>query len=337
MKRRTKIICTLGPASTSPEILEAMVIAGMDIARFNFSHATEVQFLRLTSILKEIAEKHNKKVEILADLQGPRIRVGKLPEKGRELIVNETVTFTTDPQNKEDILIDDPYLHEDIEVGHPMYLVNGDIELIVTGKNDSKITTRVVQGGIVHSRKAVNIPQTNLTTSGLTNKDLSDSLFVAKNHADYIALSFVKDASDVQKLRKHISNNEVMIIAKIERLQALQMLDEIIAASDAIMVARGDLGIEVPLEELPLIQKDIIKRCLIQQKPSIVATQLLMSMVSHYRPTRAEVTDVANAVLEGAWGLMLCDETSFGNFPVESVKYLAKIIDRIEIDTPSSF
>ena len=336
MKRRTKIICTLGPASSSPEILETMIIAGMDIARFNFSHATEEQFLQLTGSLKYIGKKHNKKIEILADLQGPRIRVGKLPPKGKELVVDETIVFTADPKNQNDIFIDDPYLHENIEVDHPIYLVNGDIELIVTGKNDNKITAKVIRGGVLYSRKAVNVPQTNLTTSGLTDKDLKDSSFTAANNADYIALSFVKDASDVQKLREHIQNSSAKIIAKIERLQALQALDGIITASDAIMVARGDLGIEVPLEELPLIQKDIIKRCLIQQKPSIVATQLLMSMVNHHRPTRAEVTDVANAVLEGAWGLMLCDETSFGNYPVEAVEYLAKIIDRIEIDSPSS-
>lgn len=334
MGRRTKIICTLGPASSSPKILEAMVVAGMDIARFNFSHATEKQFLQLTTILKEIREKHDKKVEILVDLQGPRIRVGKLSEKGIQLITNQIVTFTTNPQNKEDIFIDDPYLHESIEVDHPIYLVNGDIELTVTGKNNNQIIAKVVRGGILYSRKAVNVPKTNLTTSGLTEKDINDSSFAAKNNADYIALSFVKDASDLQKLRKHVQDASVKIIAKIERWHALQAIDEIIAASDAIMVARGDLGIEVPLEELPLIQKDIIKRCLIKQKPSIVATQLLMSMVNHHRPTRAEVTDVANAVLEGAWGLMLCDETSFGNYPVEAVEYLAKIIDRIETDAP---
>ncbi len=337
MKRRTKIICTLGPASSTPEVLEAMVVAGMDIARFNFSHATKEQFLQLTKILRILGGKHNEIIEILADLQGPRIRVGKIPPAGRKLLAGETIIFTTDPNNTKDIFIDDPKLHENIEVNHPIYLVNGDIELVVTEKNHNRIAAEVIRGGILHSRKAVNVPKTDLKSDGLTDKDIADSRFAATNKADYIALSFVKDSSDVQALKKHIGETSVKVISKIERWNALHHLDEIISASDAVMVARGDLGIEIALEELPLIQKDIIKRCLVKQKPSIVATQLLMSMVNHHRPTRAEVTDVANAVLEGAWGLMLCDETSFGSYPVEAVQYLAKIIDRIETDTPSPF
>lgn len=320
----------MGPACTSVDILEEMVAAGMDIARFNFSHADHDQFHDFMRVLTPLGEKHGKRIETLIDLQGPRIRVGTLPPKGRELKESEIVTFSTVSSNRENIHIDDPYLHENIEVNHPLYLSNGDIELIVIQKKNTEIIARVVRGGILHSRKGVNVPETNLTTSGLTEKDLVDSAFAAKENVDYIGLSFVKDVDDIQKLRAHLQDASTKIIAKIERRKALEHLDEIIMEADAVMVARGDLGIEVPLEDLPLIQKDIIKRCTMQNKPSIVATQMLMSMVHHHRPTRAEVTDVANAVLDGAWAVMLSDETSFGNYPVESVRYLAKVIDKIE-------
>lgn len=339
MTRATKIICTVGPASENPEILEKLVLGGMDIARFNFAHCRIEQFERCRAAIESFNTLHNKNVKILQDLQGPRMRVGVMPPEGIELKDDQEVTFSTDPSHEEAILINDPYLHEDIEVHHPIFLSNGDMELIVTEKVGSKIKAKVIRGGILYSRKGVNVPQTHTTTSSLTDKDFGDIDFGVKNGSDYIALSFVKDGKDMKKLRSYVEkasqNNGrkpegIKLVAKIERKQALENLDSVIEDSDLVMVARGDLGIEIPIEELPIIQKDIINRANHKGKPSIVATQLLMSMVNHPTPTRAEVSDVANALLDGSSSVMLSDETAFGEYPIQALDYLVKIVDRIE-------
>lgn len=320
----TKMVCTIGPASFDPKILEQLVVEGMDIARFNFSHAQYDQFTQSKNLIRNFARKHDRDVKILLDLQGPRIRVGVMPEKGLELKDGQTITFTTNEKNTEAIYISDPYLHEDIAVNHPLYLANGDLELMVTAKKGNEITAKVLRGGLLYSRKGVNVPDTDLTTSGLTEKDMKDIAFGVDSGVDYIALSFVKDATDIERARKHIGTAAIKICSKIERKQAISRLDGIIQASDIIMVARGDLGIEMPLEDIPPLQKEIIKKCKKHDKPAIVATQMLMSMVNHHRPTRAEVSDVANAVFDGAWAVMLSDESAFGKFPVESLQYLRK-------------
>lgn len=302
----------------------------MDIARVNFSHATEEQFIRIQKHIQSINKTHSKNVKILADLQGPRMRVGVLPKKGLLLKEGKTLWFSTNALDQKAIHIDDPFLHEDIEIGHPIHLSNGEIELEILEKDGSRFKAVVTVGGILYSRKGVNLPDTNLTTTGLTPKDKKDLAFVVKQGVDMIAMSFVKDGEEMQALHSLVNNPSIQLIAKIERKHALTNLDEIIETSDLLMVARGDLGIEIPIEELPLVQKDIIKRAREKRKPSIVATQMLMSMVTHAHPTRAEVSDVANAVLDGAWGVMLSDETAFGTYPLRSLEYLRKIANKAE-------
>ncbi|GDX61965.1 hypothetical protein LBMAG33_2750 [Candidatus Levyibacteriota bacterium] len=328
--RKTQTICTIGPASESSDIIEKLIIEGVDILRLNFSHASYEQFSSVKKNVDFFNKKYQKNIKILIDLQGPRMRVGDLPKNGIELKENAELIFSTDKNEENAIYINDQYLHDDIQVNHPLFLANGDIELIVTGKNNNKIYTSIVRGGTLHSRKAVNVPETNLTTRGLTEKDKKDVIFGIANKVDYFALSFVKDAEDIKQLREIIGESTSKIIAKIELKQSILNINEIINISDAIMVARGDLGIELPLEELPLLQKEIISSCKLVEKKSIVATQMLMSMVGHHRPTRAEVSDVANAVLDGASILMLSDETAFGSYPIESLQYLIRIINRTE-------
>lgn len=339
MNLATRIICTIGPASESKKVIEQLMLEGMDIARFNFAHCRLSQFETCKEHIVTLNALHNKNVKILQDLQGPRMRVGVLPEEGLKLHDGEEVLFTTDPTKTEAIFINDPYLHEDIEVDHPIFLSNGDMELIVTEKKGTLIKTKVLRGGVLFTRKGVNVPQTNSKTSSLTEKDFGDVEYGVKVGVDYIALSFVKDGDDIVKLREFVTKagnglsvdtGHIKLVAKVERRQALENLDSILSAVDSVMVARGDLGIEVPIEELPIIQKDIINRANHKGKPSIVATQMLMSMVNHSFPTRAEVSDVANAVLDGASALMLSDETAFGDYPVESVKMLVKVAKRIE-------
>ncbi|MCL4415372.1 MAG: pyruvate kinase [Actinobacteria bacterium] len=330
MDIKTKTICTIGPSSSDEKIIEQLILKGMDIARLNFSHSSCEQYLKIKNLIEKYNKKHKKNVKILMDLQGPRMRVGILPANGIKLTEGQEITFSTNNEADYTIFIDDPYLHLNIEVGHPIFLSNGDMELMVVGKKGNSIKTRVIRGGILYSKKGVNFPETNLTTSGLTGKDIKDLEFGVKNCVDFIALSFVKNADDVNFAKKLIGNCATKLISKIERKQAIVNLDKIIDATDLIMVARGDLGIEMPLEELPILQKKIIKDSKNKNKPCIVATQMLESMVNHYRPTRAEVTDVANAVLEGAWGLMLSDETAFGKYPLESLDYLVKVISKTE-------
>lgn len=326
MSPKTQTICTIGPASEKPHVLEKLIEIGMDIARINFSHASYEQFLKVKKLIDQFCEKHNKSVKMLMDLRGPRMRCGELPDEGIELVEGKEVIFSTDPANKQAIFIDDEYLHEDIKKDHPIYLSNGDLELVVTEIEDTEIKAVVIRGGILYSRKGVNVPETDLTTSGITDKDKRDIEFAIQHKIDYIALSFVKDGENVKEYKTLTGHTPIQIISKIERKQALNNLEGIIKESDIIMVARGDLGIEVDLEKLPLIQKDIIKKANNFGRPSIVATQMLISMVNHYRPTRAEVSDVANAVLDGAGYLMLSDETAFGKFPVEALEYLIKTV-----------
>jgi pyruvate kinase len=328
MSKIIQTVCTLGPASQKPETLEKLISSGMNIARFNFSHTTPEQFLRIKSLIEKYNQKLGKKTKILLDLQGPRMRVGLLPEEGLNLKEGEEVTFSTGLSDNRAIHIDNPHLHEDIEPGQPMYLSNGEIELKVVSKKGNKIMAKVLIGGVLYSRKGVNVPETKTRARGLTDKDLKDVKLGVENGVDFIALSFVGDKSDVRELREKINDPTTGIVAKIERRAAIANLEKIIKASDLIMVARGDLGVEFPLPEIPFLQKEIISKANRFDKPAIVATQMLASMVNHPHPTRAEVTDVANAVLDGAWGVMLSQETAFGHYPVQSLDYLTKITQR---------
>lgn len=326
---RTKIVATIGPRSESPEMLRALAEAGMDIARMNFSHCTQPEFIQRSTTLRSIGTALHRDIKIMQDLKGPRLRVGNVSSEGRTFTLDEEVVFSTKKGAADALWIDDPYLHVDIQTEDPLFLANGAIEMVVTGVQNDRITARVIRGGRVFANVAVNVPRTHLTTAGLTEKDITDVQFALAHGVDYIALSFVQSAEDVNTLRE-IVKGRAKIIAKIERRVALTHIDDIIQAADGIMVARGDLGAELPVEEVPFVQKNLIRHAAWHGKPSIVATQMLFSMVDRPHPTRAEVSDVANAVWDGADAVMLSDETASGKFPVESVHTMARIIKRTE-------
>ncbi len=326
----TKIIATIGPASENKETIENLIKEGVEIFRMNFSHCTYEEYKTRRKIILEAAKKFKKKVKILQDLQGPRIRVGELPKSGKELKDGELVIFTTSQdKSKNFIFIDNPHLHTDISIGDPIYLANGEMELETIKTENTEIHAKVIRGGILYSRKGVNLPKTKLTISGLTDKDIEDVKFSIKEGVDYIGISFVQSKKDVEKLRS-IVNKKVKIVSKIETALAVKNADEIIQESDAIMIARGDLGIEIPMEEIPYIQKNLIRHATWHGVPSIVATQMMMSMINHPHPTRAEISDIANAVLDGASVLMLSDETAQGKYPKETIQIMVKTIKHTE-------
>ncbi len=334
---RTKIIATIGPSSASKEKIEAFVSAGMDIARLNFSHGTYESFAEWIALIRSAEQTVGRPVRILQDLQGPRIRVGDLPKEGIKLVENELVSFSTKKSDTGGIFIDHARLHIDIEVGDPIYLANGEMELIAERVEGSRIEARVIRGGILHSRKGVNVPRTKLSNSGLTAKDIRDAQFGLEQGVDMIAISFVQSADDVHHLRK-IVGDRAQIVAKIETALAIEHMNSITRASDAIMIARGDLGIEVPIETLPVVQKGLIRHAQWYGKGTITATQMLISMVNHPRPTRAEVSDVANAVWDGSDAVMLSDETASGNYPLEALETMVKVVHNAEaflLDRPN--
>ena len=327
----TKIIATIGPKSESYITLKSMVLSGMDMVRLNFSHATYDQYYRVKGALDKIEEDTGIKVKMLFDLQGPRIRIGKL---SHDVMMNDGDTyalmFNKGNIDNMEIPIDDAELIQDLKIGDPIFLDNGSIELIVKEIDllKQKFLVKVERGGILLSRKGVNVPKTVLRRPILTAKDLLDIEFVKKIVPDYIAISFVQNHQDILELKKILKNDNIKIVSKIERAIALDDIDNIIRQSDVIMIARGDLGIEMPMEDLPIIQKNLIRHAHWHNRPAIVATQMLASMVDHYRPTRAEVSDVANAIFDGADALMLSDETAIGEYPVDAIKIMAKIIKK---------
>lgn len=327
---RTKLIATIGPRSESKEMLEKLVEAGMNIARMNFSHCTYDEFKMRKKHLMAIGKKLNRKIEILQDLQGPRIRVGELPPEGRTLKDGEIVIFSTKKESDPSIIfVDSPRLHTDINKGDLIYLTNGEMELVTQAIKGEHIHAKVIRGGVLYSRKAVNVPDTKLSISGLSAKDIKDLKFALAEGVDYIAISFVQSADDILKARKYVGT-KAKIIAKIETALALKNIDSIIQVSDGIMVARGDLGIEVPIEKLPFIQKNLIRHAIWHNTPVITATQILTSMINHPHPTRAEVSDIANAVFDGTDAIMLSDETAAGQYPVQALKTAVKVIKQTE-------
>ncbi len=336
---KTKIIATIGPASNNKAVLKEMIKEGLDIVRINFSHATYDWFIEVKKLVIEINQELKKDVKIIMDLMGPRLRIGELPKEGIKLLQDQEVIFSTTGCDinitKHDInfpgclLIEDPFLDKDIQVGDTIFINNGLIELITTKVLEKKIHSKVVVPGMVFSRMGVNLPQTKLTTGGLTKKDVEDVNFGLEQKVDYMALSFVQEKKDIDKLRK-LTNNNVKIISKIERALALKNIDEIIQSSDSIMVARGDLGTEVPIEKIPNVQKYLIKKANWYNKGSIVATQMMVSMVNQKHPTRAEVSDIATAVFDGTDAVMMSEETAIGKYPVESVKVMVKIVKEVE-------
>jgi pyruvate kinase len=331
---KTKIIATIGPKSWDPKVFENILKNGAEIVRVNFSHATEKDFLHIKGMVLDYNKKHKTKVKIMQDLQGPRIRMGELPEEGINLVAGKNYCFyykndkTVKPNGC--LPISDPYLHIDMKKGEPIYLVNGQMEVEVSKIKDGKIYFDVVRGGLLFSHKAINVPRTSLRQGGLTLKDIKDVKFALKHGVDFIALSFVQSAQDIIKLRKVLGKSKVKIVAKIERAVALDHLDAIIREADVLMVARGDLGIEIPMENVPIVQKDIIRHCHWHNTPAIVATQMMSSMVDHDNPTRAEVSDVANAIFDGADAVMLSEETANGKYPALVVKEMKKVVDATE-------
>ncbi|MDO8265034.1 MAG: pyruvate kinase [Candidatus Parcubacteria bacterium] len=327
---RTKIIATIGLASESKEIINKFVASGMDIARMNFSHCSYEKFLIYKKIIASAARKTGRKVLIMQDLQGPRIRVGVLPPEGKNLEEGSVAVFSANKKNTDAIYIESsPALYGDIRVGDPIYFANGDIEVITKRISTDRIFTEVSRGGILYSRKGINLPNTKLSNTGVTPKDVKDVKFAVSHGVDFIAISFVQTADDVKKLRK-LAGNKIKIIAKIETKFALENIDSIIRASDAIMIARGDLGIEIPIENVPFIQKNLIRHANWHGKGTITATQMLTSMVSHERPTRADVSDIANAVWDGTDGVMLSDETASGKYPLASLKTMIRVVLQAE-------
>ncbi|MGE5425932.1 MAG: pyruvate kinase [Bacillota bacterium] len=331
----TKIIATIGPKSETPEMLEALFQAGVDIVRINFSHATYDQYKRIKQTIDSYNLKSGKKIALMLDLQGPRIRVGQMPEEGIMMKEGETYNFSflgKPYKKKGDIIpIDSEDLYKDMKKGECLFLCNGAIELKVTGVKGKTISAKVLNGGVLSSRKGINVPDTNIKKGGMTAKDVKDAKFGVKAGMDYIALSFVQTEEDVKRLRTLLGKgSKVKVISKIERGIALKNIDRIISASDAIMVARGDLGIEVPIEDLPIIQKNLVRHAHWHDRPAIIATQVMTSMIKNPHPTRAEISDIANAVFDGADMVMLSDETTVGAYPLEAVSLLKKVIERTE-------
>ncbi|MBI5076796.1 pyruvate kinase [Candidatus Falkowbacteria bacterium] len=347
--KRTKIVCTIGPASDTKVVLKQMIKSGMDVARLNFSHNTHASHLRTIKAIRSAGHECGRSVAILQDLQGPRIRLGDLPSEGIILKNGMRVILTTEskPALKK-IPVTYAAMHKEIKAGERVLIADGLIEFKILSVKGRDIHCEVKNGGKIFSHKGINLPDTNVKASSLSAKDKADLLFGIQNNVDFIALSFVRSSGDVVELKELIKKYEfktcpelveglkkkkiypIKIIVKIERHEAIENLADIIAVSDGVMVARGDLGIEMPTEDVPLLQKMIIDKCLQAAKPVIVATQMLDSMIDNPRPTRAEASDVANAVIDHTDAVMLSGETATGKFPVETVSIMAKIIEKTE-------
>lgn len=335
---RTKIIATIGPASRTKRELASLLAAGADIFRINGAHGTNREHRKTISLIREVARRRNEPVAVLIDLPGPKFRVGKLKREPVNLKVGEVVTLVCGRSVQIDRKIPVPArtIHRCLRAGSQIFINDGIVELNVIKIRGCDITCKVRAGGQISSHKGINLPLAKLNVPSLTKKDREILNLAIREDVDYVALSFVRSAKDMLSLRKILKKRapHIGIIAKIEKPEALKDLDDIIDASDAIMVARGDLGIEMPFDQIPLIQKDILRRCLVAQKPSITATQMLESMVSSKKPTRAEATDVAGAVWDGSDAVMLSAETSVGENPSVAVRAMRQIACEAETQMP---
>jgi pyruvate kinase len=332
IRRRTKIVCTIGPASSSPETIDALVAAGMDAARLNFSHGTFEQHAEWARLVRTAQERAGRPLALIADLQGPKLRIGELPNP-LVLVEGDQVDVTGEANGDPQTLpISPPVLQQVLMPGYDILIDDGRVRLRVDEVDGVRARATVLVGGPVESHKGVNLPGIAIPVPSLTEKDLRDLEFALDLGVDYVALSFVRSADDCRSLREllHAADSTALIIAKIEKAEALEDLEQIITASDAVMVARGDLGVEIGPAAVPLVQKRIILRALEHGKPPITATQMLESMIRHPEPSRAEASDVANAVLDGTSALMLSGETAVGNYPVESVQYMDRIARAVE-------
>jgi pyruvate kinase len=332
--RKTKIICTLGPATEKSEVLRQLIQKGSDVFRLNMSHASHDWVRNIVPRIRMLAQKADRPVALLLDTQGPAIRIGDL-ETNLHLKPGDILEFTVrGAKSKERYSVDVNYSSfvDDVKVGHTILVDNGLIKLLVLDKGRNRVRCKVLTRAILGSRRHINLPGVHVNLPSLTKKDLADVSLGVEMGADFIGLSFVREKSDIEQLRKLLSRkkSKAQIVAKIEDQLAVRSIDKMIESTDVIMVARGDLGIECPIEELPIIQRRIVKSCLRLGKPVVVATQLLESMITNAMPTRAEITDVANAVFEQADALMLSGETTIGRYPVECVEVLRRVAIRIE-------
>ena len=330
---KTKIVATVGPASNSKEMLRALIKEGVDVFRLNFSHGSHEDHKKVIDTVRELNKELGSQVSLLQDLQGPKIRVQEMQpdtviERGQEL------TITIKQLLGNDKIVSTSYqgLPKDVKPGDMILVDDGKIELKVKEVKETEVLTEVVYGGPLKSRKGINLPFSKVSAPSLTEKDLKDLEFGIKNDVDWIALSFVRKASDIHEMKKIIAshNSQSRVVAKIEKPEALSNIDDVIAATDAIMVARGDLGVEIWLEEVPMVQKMLVEKCNKAGKPVIVATQMMESMIENPRPTRAETNDVANAVMDGADAVMLSAETAAGKYPIEVIRSMVRTIASVE-------
>ncbi|GIO42540.1 pyruvate kinase [Paenibacillus apis] len=333
--RKTKIVCTIGPSSESLENIKKLIMAGMNVARLNFSHGDYEEHGGRIKTIRQASAELGKSIAILLDTKGPEIRTGKLKEEPIELEQDELITLTTEEilGDKDRISITYSDLPNDVEVGSTILIDDGLIGLTVLDIQGTEIKCRIVNGGTIKSKKGVNVPGVNISLPGITEKDANDIKFGIEQGVDFIAASFVRKASDVLEIRELLEKNNathIHIISKIENQQGVDNLDEILEVSDGLMVARGDLGVEIPAEDVPLAQKRMIEKCNRVGKPVITATQMLDSMQRNPRPTRAEASDVANAIFDGTDAIMLSGETAAGKYPVESVLTMSRIAEKAE-------
>ncbi|MDT0606448.1 pyruvate kinase [Croceitalea rosinachiae] len=335
-KKKTKIVATLGPATSKKEVLKNMILAGVDVFRINFSHASYDDVAERIKIIRELNEELQMSTAILADLQGPKLRVGVM---GGEVVVapgDEILFVTGEPfeGNAERVYMNYKEFPRDVKAGENILLDDGKLMFEVVSTNgENEVKAKVIQGGPLKSKKGVNLPNTNISLPALTEKDVKDAIFAIGQDVDWIALSFVRfsqDLIDLQNLIKEHSEHKIPIVAKIEKPEAVENIDKIVAYCDGLMVARGDLGVEVPAHEVPLIQKQLVLRAKKARIPVIIATQMMETMITSLTPTRAEVNDVANSVMDGADAVMLSGETSVGNYPVQVIEKMTSILKSVE-------
>lgn len=330
-------MCTLGPASSDKKTLRNLVEEGLDIARLNFSHGSHEEHLRTIKLVRQISEETGKPIAILQDLQGPKIRIGQFKESPVTLKRGELFTITTDPIEGDQNTVTTTYenLPNDVEAGNTILISDGLIKLEVVSKTALDIQCRVINGGILYDRKGINLPGVQISEPSLTQKDKEDLEFGKKYGVDYVALSFVRNPESIRALKKQIGKQQIPVVAKLEKPEALERLGEIVEESDVVMVARGDLGVEISPAQVPVVQKKIIEICRKNGVPVITATQMLDSMMLNPVPTRAEVSDVANAIFDGSDAVMLSGETAFGKYPVAAVRMMSNII--LEAEKSSYF
>ncbi|MFQ6043866.1 MAG: pyruvate kinase [Candidatus Poribacteria bacterium] len=327
--KRAKIICTLGPASESPEVIKALIEVGMDVARLNFSHDTREAFVRRIKLIRQISTEMNKTVAILQDLSGPKLRIGRISQEPALLTPGNPFALTVRPVagDEREVSITYHNLPGEVKIGDTIFLADGQLELKVISVSNADINCEVVAGGELTSNKGIHVPGVSLSTPAVTEKDIDDLRFGIQQGVDWVALSFVRNREDVLTARQVLkeSQADIPIIAKIEKREALYNIDEIIQVVDGLMVARGDLGLEIPIREIPAAQKRIIKKANAVGIPVITATQMLESMIENPRPTRAEVTDIANAIFDGTDAVMLSGETAIGKYPVQATRIMDEV------------